>query len=135
MPEGRKVDLRVALEEVLRAAGAAGGDPYDGTFSWPLMLVDAALKSESAGDAAAQDRLIEAIGVLLGCGVEESLSIIDAAERLSVEEERDQMRALIEEIAIPTLLAHEERFDSDDQARLNLEAGIGRTSDARQEID
>lgn len=80
--EKRKVDLRIALEEVLRASGAAGGDPYDGSFSWPLMLVDAALKSEAAGDADAQDRLIEAIGVLLGMSPEEKLSIPKAAGRL-----------------------------------------------------
>lgn len=83
----RKATLKAALDNVLDAAGMHSPE---GALhvSWPLVLVDAVLKSESAGDATRQDSLIEAIATLLGIDTEESLSIPEATDRLAGERSR-----------------------------------------------
>lgn len=77
----RREELRAALNEILaaqRSARRARVTPV----SWPLGLVDAVLKSEAAGDADAQDRLIEAIATILGLGADERLTAPEALGRL-----------------------------------------------------
>lgn len=85
--EDRRTDLRGALTEVLSAQGTHSPEAAT-AVSWPKILIVAALKSEAAGDAAAQDDLIEAIAVLLGLGTEEYLTIPEAANRLAGERSR-----------------------------------------------
>lgn len=51
---------------------------------------------------------------------------LDASAAAVESRAAEEMRALLTEIAIPSLQYCEEKYGHDDQARLNLEAGIGR---------